>query len=62
MKKYRVYKELYNNNGEIVHKTPICSTSTLKLAYSMARTNAGLGEVGIYEIKPNGEEVRIKGR
>lgn len=60
MKKYRVYKELYDNEGNIVHKTPVCSTTTLKLACSMARTNAGLGPVGIYEVKPDGSEQKIK--
>lgn len=60
MRKYRVYTELYDDNGNIVHKTPICSTSTLKLAYSMVRTNAGLMPVGIYEIKKDGTEVKIK--
>ena len=59
-KKYRVYKELIDNEGNIVHRTPVCSTSTLKMAYSMARTNAGIGPVGIYEIKPDGTEVRVK--
>lgn len=58
-KKYRVYRELYDDNGNIVNKVPICSTSTLKLACSMARTNAGIGPVGIYEVMPNGTEIRI---
>ena len=58
-RKYRVYTELYDDNGNIVHKTPICSTSTLKLACSMARTNAGLFPVGIYEIKPDGTEIKV---
>ena len=60
MKKYRVYKELYDDEGNIVHKTPVCSTSTLKLAESMARTNAGIGPVGIYEINFDGSETKIK--
>ena len=60
MKKYRVYKELYDNEGNIVHKTPVCSPHSLKLAYSMARTNAGIGPVGVYEIKPDGTEQKIK--
>ena len=60
MRKYRVYKELTDNNGNVVHKMPVCSTSTLKLACSMARTNAGLGEVGIYEIHEDGTETKIK--
>lgn len=60
MKKYRVYKELYDNNGNIVNKMPVCSTSTLKIACSMARTNAGIGPVGIYEVKPDGTEVKVK--
>lgn len=59
MKKYRVYKELYDDNGNIVHKCPICSTSTLKMAFSMARTNAGIGPVGIYEIHPDGTETKV---
>ena len=58
--KFRVYTELYDDNGNVIHKTPICSTSTLKLAYSMARTNAGLMPVGIYEVKKDGTEVKIK--
>lgn len=60
MKKYRVYKELTDENGKVVHKTPVCSTSTLKMACSMARTNAGLGEVGIYEVSADGTETKIK--
>ena len=64
MKKYRVYTELTDNEGNIVNKTPVCSTSTLKMAYSMARTNAWLGAllggVGIYEVKPDGTEVKIQ--
>ena len=60
MKKYRVYKELTNENGEVVHKMPVCSTTTLKMAFSMARTNAGLCEVGIYEINADGTETKIK--
>lgn len=59
MKKYRVYKELYDDNGRIVHKMPVCSTKTLKMAYSMARTNAGIGPVGIYEVHPNGTETKV---
>lgn len=60
MKKYRVYKELTNENGEVVHKMPVCSTATLKMACSMARTNAGFGQVGIYEINADGTETKIK--
>ena len=60
MKKYRVYKELYDDNGNIVHKMPVFSTKTLKFACSMARTNAGIGPVGIYEVKPDGTEVKVK--
>ena len=59
MKKYRVYRELYDDNGNIVNKFPICSTSTLKMAFSMARTNAGIGPVGIYEIHPDGTETKV---
>jgi hypothetical protein len=58
-KKYRVYKELYDDNGNIVNKMPVCSTTTLKMALSMARTNAGIGPVGIYEINPDGTEKKI---
>lgn len=59
MKFYRVYKELTDDNGNIVHKCPICSCNTLKMARSYARTNAGLGEVGIYEVE-NGVETKIR--
>lgn len=58
--KFRVYTELYDDNGNVIHKTPICSTKTLKMACSMARTNAGLMPVGIYEIKADGSEIKIK--
>ena len=58
-KRFRVYKELTDDNGNIVHKMPVCSTTTLKMAFSMARTNAGLGPVGIYEIHPDGTETKI---
>jgi len=60
MTMYRVYKELYDNDGNVVHKIPVCRTMTLKMAYSMARTNAGLGPVGIYKVKEDGSEVKVK--
>ena len=57
--KYRVYTELYDDKGSIVSKCPVCSTRTLKMALSMARTNAGIGPVGIYEVRPDGTETKI---
>ena len=59
MKWYRVYKILLDNEGNVVNRTPICRVKTLNMAYSMARTNAGIGDVGIYEINSDGSETRV---
>ena len=56
---YRVYKLLLNENGEIVHKTPNVRCRSLKQAMMFARLNSNGWPMGIYEIKPDGTEIRV---
>lgn len=57
---YRVYKLLLNENGQVVHKTPNVSCRSLKKAMMFARLNSNGWPMGIYEIKPDGTEVRVQ--
>lgn len=56
---FRVYKLLLNNNGEIVHKTPVARCAKLNAAVSHARVWSNGWPIGIYEIKADGSEVRV---
>ena len=58
--RYRVYTVLYDDNGNAVNRCPLCSTRTLELACSMARTNAGPMPTEIYEVQPDGRETRVR--
>lgn len=57
---YRVYKLLLNEKGEIIHKTPNVSCQCLKTAMMYARINSNGWPMGVYEIKPDGTEVRVQ--
>ena len=57
---YRVYKLLLNEKGEIIHKTPNVRCQFLKTAMMYARTNSNGWPMGVYEIKPDGTEVRVQ--
>jgi hypothetical protein len=52
---YRVYQLLTDDNGNIVHKTPIARCRTLAIATSHARVWGNGWECGIYELTDNGE-------
>lgn len=56
---YRVYKLLLNTRGEVVHKTPLCRCARLSVAQAQARVWSNGWPMGIYEIKPDGTEVRV---
>ena len=56
---YRVYKLLTDEKGTVVHKTPVVRCGSLKVAESYARTCSNGWPMGIYEIKPDGSEVRV---
>jgi hypothetical protein len=57
---YRVFKELTDNNGKVVHKTPIASTGDFKIACRHARAwSNGVMPMGVYEIHADGTEKRV---
>ena len=57
---YRVYKELVDNNGKVIHKTPVARCAKLSVAVSHACVWSNGWPMGIYEIKPDGTEVKVK--
>ena len=56
---YRVYKELTNEKGEVVHKCPMCRCTKLSVAMSQARVWSNGWPMGIYEIMADGTEVKV---
>lgn len=57
---YRVYKELTNNDGEVVHKTPVARSGNLKNACTHARSWAnGILPMGVYEVYADGTERKV---
>ncbi|MGN1368452.1 MAG: hypothetical protein ACI4WX_06270 [Aristaeellaceae bacterium] len=56
---YHVYKLLTDEKGTIVHKTPVAKCGNLKAAVTHARVWSNGWPMGIYEIKPDGSEVRV---
>jgi len=56
---YRIYKELTNEKGEVIHKTPVARCAKLNIAVSHARVWSNGHPMGIYEIMPDGTEVKI---
>lgn len=57
---YRVYSLLTNDNGEIVHKRPVCRCAKLSVAQSYARVWSNGWPMGIYQIMADGTEVRVQ--
>ena len=57
---YHVYKLLTDGKGNIVHKTPIAKCGNLKNAVVHAHMWSNGWHMGIYEIKPDGSEVKVK--
>ena len=57
---YRVYKELINDKGEVIHKCPVCRCSKLNVAISHARVWANGWPMGVYQIMPDGTEVKVQ--
>ena len=59
---YRVYKELTDNNGVVVHKRPMARMGKESIAFSYARTwSNGVMPNGVYAIYDDGTEERIGG-
>lgn len=56
---YRVYKELTDKSGEVVHKTPIARCGNLSTALAHARVWSNGWPMGVYEIKADGAEVKV---
>lgn len=56
---YRIYKLLTDENGNIVHRLPVASCVSLKVAVSHARVWSNGWPMGIYEVKTDGSEVRV---
>lgn len=56
---YNVYRLLTDEKGNIVHKTPVARCGILKVAVSHARVWSNGWPMGIYEVKPDGSEVRV---
>ena len=56
---YRIYKILADEKGTVVHKIPIAMCISLKTAMSHARVWSNGWTTGIYEIKPDGSELRV---
>lgn len=52
---YRVYRELTDENGNVVHKTPSCACKDYKTAAMRARVWGG----AIYAVNKDGTETRI---
>ena len=57
---YHVYKLLVNEKGDIIHKTPVAKCGSIKVATSHARVWSNGWPMGIYEIKADGTEIRVK--
>lgn len=54
---YRVYRELTDNNGNTVHRTPIVRTGTKSVACGHARTwSNGVMPNTVYELYSDGTE------
>lgn len=52
---YRVYKELTDSKGNVVHKTPSCRCKDYKTAAMRARVWGG----GVYAVYTDGTENRL---
>ena len=52
---YRVYKELTDSSGNVVHKTPSCSCKDYKTAAMRARVWGG----SVYVVYTDGTENRL---
>jgi len=57
---YRIYKELVNEKGEVIHKTPVARCAKLNIAVSHARVWSNGHPMGIYEIMSDGSEVKVQ--
>lgn len=57
---FRVYKELINEHGEVIHKTPVAECTTLNKAVSYARVWSNGWPMGIYQIMPDGTEIKVR--
>lgn len=57
---FRVYKELINERGEVIHKTPVASCAKLNIAISHARVWSNGWTMGIYKIMPDGTEINVR--
>ena len=55
IKGYRVYKELTDNHGNIVHKRPLAHTGSIKNAHIHARVWGG----AVYIVYDDGTEERV---
>lgn len=55
VKFYKVYRELTDNNGNVVHKTPNCSCGNYKTAAMRARVWGG----AVYAVYDDGTEARL---
>lgn len=59
---YRIYKELTDNQGNIVHRCPFARTGNLGTAIGYARAwSNGAMPMGIYEMYSDGTERRVYG-
>lgn len=57
---YRVYKELTDNEGNVVYKTPSMRTGNFATARAHARVwSNGVMPMGVYEVYSDGTEKRI---
>lgn len=52
---YRIYKELTDECGNVVHKVPVARTNSLKNAVTHAKVWGNGWQMGIYEIKADAE-------
>lgn len=57
---YRVYRLLTDEQGNIVHKTPVARTATLRGAEAHACVWSNGWPMGIYKINPDGTETRVE--
>lgn len=56
---YHIYKLLTDAKGNIIHRTPIAKSQSLKSAQSYARVWSNGHPIGIYKINPDGTESKV---
>lgn len=56
---YRVRRELTDNEGKIVHTSPVARCASLHAAQSHARVWANGWQMGVYAVDEKGNETKV---